>query len=245
MDDPTQDAGGYRAWKDWREENFGRFGPVEASYFREELGRAGVRLDRPGAMLEIGFGNGQLGAWARSLSWSWAGTELDPELVARARAAGWQAQGADAPLAAIVPGVSFDLIVAFDVLEHLSVDEITALLAGLGGRLAPQGRIVARFPSGDSPFSDPIQYGDLTHRTRIGSAMVAQLALRAGLKVEQARAPVLPLKGVGWRRALRRAPVRLARALIAALLRIVYFDNQPRVVDPNMLIVLRLPAAAS
>jgi hypothetical protein len=124
------------------------------------------------------------------------------------------------------------------VLEHLTHDEIISFLGQLRDLLQPHGRIIARFPSGDSPFSLGMQNGDMTHRSHIGSGMVRQFCIATGLRAVQIRGPVLPVVGVGFMRGLRRALVRGARWLVAGFVRKVYMDNQPRVIDPNMLIVL-------
>lgn len=239
MPEPDQSFASYRTWKGWDELSFGRVNQVQARYFEVEFRTAGVDLGRVGSMLEIGFGDASLAAWAKARGWRYAGTELDPDLVARARDAGLDAHLAETPLAEVAGDRRFDLIVAFDVLEHLTIAEIEGLLITVRDLFAPGGRFIARFPSGDSPFSGPIQHGDLTHKSVIGSGMVQQLALAADLEVLQIRAPVLPLTGLGLVRLLRRAPVKLARAIATQACRLVFFDGQARVVEPNMLVVLR------
>jgi len=236
----------YRAWKSWDAEGFARVDTVQARYFEAEFAACGLAL-RPGLkLLEIGFGAASLAAWAKARDWRYSGTELDPELVLRARAMGFDAHEAGASLAAIAPEDPFDLIVAFDVLEHLTLDQIGDLLAQSRGRLGPAGLFVARFPSGDSPFSRAIQNGDVTHQTTIGSGMVEQLALAGGFEVMQIRGPVFPLTGMGLKRLVRRLPVAMARALIGSILRLAYFDNDPhRVLEPNMVVVLRPAAGAA
>ena len=231
-------AGGelYRKWKDWSEGTFGTLPRETEVYYDRELSRAGIGgqgLD----VLEIGFGNGGFASFARARGWTYAGTEIDPALVARAREAGFDVSPAG-DLTALFGDRRFDAISAFDVLEHLTQDEIIAILSQIRTLLKPGGRFVARFPSGDSPFSFGMQNGDITHRTHIGSGMVRQFSLAAGLRPEQIRAPVYPVTGLGLRRGVRRALVAAARVPVRAFVRIVFHDNQPRVIDPNMLIVL-------
>jgi hypothetical protein len=97
---------------------------------------------------------------------------------------------------------------------------------------------VARVPSGDSPFSGFYQFGDVTHRSLLGSQAVAQLAAISGFDVVQARAPVLPLKGVGLLRYMRRSMMLLARSVVSQFIRTVFHDNQKSVITANMTIVL-------
>jgi len=231
-------AGDYRAWKTWTTDSFGRCGPADAVYFAAELDAAGVKRRVSLSVLEIGFGNGGFAAWTKQQGWRYAGTELDPELIARARGAGFDVYPAETPVAALAPAERFDLVVAFDVLEHLAIEQTEALLQAMRARLAPDGLVVARVPSGDSPFSRAIQHGDMTHRATIGSEMVVQLCIKTGLRPLQIRAPVFPVRGLGFKRGLRRAAVSAGRVLVRNFLRVVYYDNQPRVVEPNMVIVL-------
>jgi len=230
--------GQYRDWKNWDETRFAQYDRAEAVYFAAEFAKAGLTPAKGFSLLEIGFGNGHFAGWVRAQGWRYAGTEQDPELVGRARAAGFSAHESSTPLDTVTGAGSLDLVIAFDVLEHLTFDEIITLLEAARGALKPTGHFMARFPSGDSPFGRVIQHGDMTHRSIIGSGIVQQLAQKAGFDVVQIRAPVLPVFGVGLISGLRRAVIRSVRALIRYFLRKIYFDNQPRVVEPNMVIVL-------
>jgi SAM-dependent methyltransferase len=228
----------YRVWKGWREDNFSRCTPIDARYFEVELARAGVQLKGAISVLEIGFGNGSFASWARKRGWRYVGIEIDSELVARGQGHGFEVVHADVPLESGAAGRDYDLIVGFDVLEHLSIPDISKLLASLCSLLKSDGRLVARFPSGDSPFSRAVQYGDLTHRSILGSGIIQQLAISTGFRILQIRSPVLPLTGIGLRRTIRRAGVIFGRALVGKLLQLIYFDNQQRVMTPNLLVVM-------
>ncbi|MFK7945207.1 MAG: class I SAM-dependent methyltransferase, partial [Paracoccaceae bacterium] len=209
-------------------------------YYTAELARSGVS-GRGLSVLEIGLGNGQFAAWCLARDHSYAGTEIDSELVDRAREAGLDAHVAPDSLTAIWPDETFDLVCAFDVLEHLTHDQIITMLGEIRSLLRPGGRVVARFPSGDSPFSLGMYNGDITHRSHLGWGAVRQICLEVGLEPVQIRHPVLPIKGLGLKRAIRRAMVAAMRWAIRGFVRQVYFGGTPRVVDPNMLIVLRKP----
>jgi 2-polyprenyl-3-methyl-5-hydroxy-6-metoxy-1,4-benzoquinol methylase len=230
----------YRSWKSWTEDAFGDATKVEKHTFCAELRLAGVRFDERLRVLEIGFGNGAFASWVMSQGWMFVGTEIDRELVVRARAKGWDAHYADERLADIASGKQFDLVVAFDVLEHLTLPEIVNLLVSVKSLLAPNGKFLARFPSGDSPFSRAMQYGDLTHRSVIGSGIVTQLALQTGLRVVQIRAPAFPLFGLGIKRFVRRMGVLMVRTLIARMVNFAFHDNRPKVIEQNLVIVLEI-----
>lgn len=234
----TAEAGLYRDWKGWRTGEFGAL-PVETErYYAMELDLAGVPSGPDVDVLEVGFGNGGFATHTRARGWRYTGTEIDGELVARAREAGYEVHEAASDLIGIADGRMFDLVCAFDVLEHLEADAIIDLLEQVRALLKPGGRFVARFPSGDSPFSLGMQNGDMTHRTHIGSGMVRQFCLASGLVPLQIRPPAFPVRGLGVKRGLRRALVLAGRAPVRTFFRLVFHDNQPRVIDPNMVIVL-------
>lgn len=190
-------------------------------------------------LLEVGFGNGSFAAWANARQLDYSGTELDPELVRRAQTRGWRAFQATLSLDTLDVPAPPRCIVMLDVLEHLTTDQIVALLRSAASALADDGLLVARVPSGDSPFARSIQHGDITHRSILGSSAIRQLAELGGLSVAQIRSPVLPLRGIGLRRWLRRAPIVAARSLVTRLIRPTFHDNQPTVITANMLVVLR------
>ena len=235
------DGAAYRHWKTWDDDAFGRCDPVEARYFDCEFARAGVAIERGTHVVEIGFGNGGFAAWANARECDYTGTELDPELIQRARQCGWRAFPATLALGELELPATPDCIVLLDVMEHLDIAGVVALLGSAARVLRAGGTVIARLPSGDSPFARPIQHGDITHRAILGSSAIRQLAAQAGLEVVQIRAPVLPLRGVGVRRWLRRAPLLAGRALASALVRTLFHDGQPTVIAANMVVVLRTP----
>lgn len=108
-----------------------------------------------------------------------------------------------------VAGESQNIIVAFDVFEHIDICELELLLKKARGWLRPNGLLIFRMPSGDSPFARALQYGDLTHKTVLGSSSVQQLALSCGYRLEQVRAPSIPLRGLNGYRFIRRVFVLL------------------------------------
>ena len=83
-----------------------------------------------------------------------------------------------------IPG-QFDLIVLFDVLEHLSLSEIVASFKIFSHLLTPSGKVLARFPNGGSPFGRLHQYGDATHQTVLTGSLIHQIALTAGMELIQ------------------------------------------------------------
>lgn len=65
-----------------------------------------------------------------------------------------------------------DLIVAFDVLEHIEQDKILDYLKEIKRVLKINGYFLARFPNGDSPIGLACQNGDITHHTILGTGKI-------------------------------------------------------------------------
>jgi SAM-dependent methyltransferase len=233
----------YALWKDWKDAEFGQFMAEQAIYFQRELDAVGTSSVRGLFVAELGFGNGAFAGWVRAGGGRWIGREAIPELQARAAQAGYEVVEPEEAFSASCGAGTLDLIVAFDVLEHLELDAIRCFLRDAREALKPKGLLVLRFPSGDSPFSGAVYTGDTTHRTLLGSSAVRQLAMEAGLEVYQIRSPVFPVRGFGLVRALRRTTAFVLQTVIFAFVRKLLMGNSNAVLSPNMVAVLSKPRA--
>lgn len=203
--------GRYLEWKGWTADTFGAITALDRRYFGAEVRRTGITTAGPLRVLELGFGEGRFLAYAHERGWKATGTEMNTELVEVARRKGFDAVHADR-LNTFGDG-SFDLIAAFDVLEHLEAGALLEFLQELRRLLRPEGVLLARFPNGDSPFGLANQNGDFTHRSFIGSGKIEYLAghlhativflggqaqpIRAGSLVKTAyRLVAIPLRGL-------------------------------------------------
>jgi SAM-dependent methyltransferase len=224
--------GGYSDWKNWH----GEFAPSDrdARYFAAELADIALTGKR---VLEIGFGNGNFLAWAKTLGAEVVGTEIDTAMVARARARGFDAR--PAPLEALAAANEhFDLIVAFDVFEHWDKPMLVASLTQFAALLGPEGQVLARFPNGQSPFGRVHQYGDLTHQTVLSASSISQLANMTGFTVVRVgNACAVPLRRDffsvvkhHWRR-IRRARIERWFGKLYGVGRLA--------LDPNLVVLLR------
>jgi SAM-dependent methyltransferase len=171
----------YAEWKGWRAADFGLHSANDDRYFAWHLRRALGPRAAPLQVLELGFGNGSFMGWLRAQQHQVTGVDLNPALVALARQAGF---AAETSLTEIDPQARFDLIAAFDVLEHVAPAELTRFVSELVARLAPDGRLLLRFPNGESPFGLWMQQGDLTHVHALGLSKIRQLCTACGLRLE-------------------------------------------------------------
>lgn len=181
--DNTYDS--YLEWKKWGKIQSGK--TWQKQYFEKELDKADfASLD---TVLEVGFGNGEFMLWAREKGIDVVGVEIIHELVARSKTQSFEAHlwnvaesdGNDSPL----KGRKFDCIIAFDVIEHLSIKQALNALTHFANLLNPDGKIILRFPNGESPFSMLIYNNDQTHRTLFTRRKLQHLCLGTGLEVER------------------------------------------------------------
>jgi len=75
---------------------------------------------------------------------------------------------------------SFDLVITYDVMEHLDDGELLRLVDGVHRALKPGGRWIIHVPNGESPFSGRARYGDLTHERAFTAGSLGQLLRASG-----------------------------------------------------------------
>jgi len=215
----------YSQWKGWGTDNsFGQLGPGDADYFTRELRDATAGHDVRD-VLEVGFGDGHFLGYAKSRGWNVLGTELSEHQVALGRAAGYDVHAPS--YVDEVAEASLDLIVAFDVLEHIEQHEIIAFLSNLASKLRPDGRMLLRYPNADSAISNPLQYGDPTHVTHIGYFKMTYFAEAAGLTILNYRAPVRRGFRSSVIHGLHRITAGPVIAVSGAVKRALYFPGTP------------------
>lgn len=168
----AEDYVGYEKWKSWEPDEF--FTATENMKWILEDHFRGIPLDGR-ALLELGFGNGSVLSWARSKGARLFGTELNDVLRERARSHDITLLPADISTVATEYEAFFDVVAAFDVLEHLEFPAIVQMLRDIERILKPGGFAIFRFPNGRSPFGRIDQYGDYTHRTVLSSKILNQV----------------------------------------------------------------------
>ncbi|OAL77851.1 hypothetical protein AY606_10395 [Acinetobacter sp. SFB] len=170
---------GYLEWKNWGE-SFGLIDDCTRRYYDLELKKIEGNLKGQNIrVLEIGFGNGSFLTYALERGWSVYGIEVNDDLITIANKKGFQVCSTMDYLEDNV----FDLIVAFDVLEHITSNELIEFTVKIKSKLKNGGFFVARFPNGDSPIGMKNQNGDLTHLNCIGSNKIIQLSKYCDFKL--------------------------------------------------------------
>jgi len=161
--------------------------------------------DPTARILDLGCGTGALLLFLKRKGYQQIhGIDASPQQVEQARRAGLpcveEAEGI-AYLGRHPEG--FDLIVAFDVLEHLGKGEVLALLDAAHKALKPGGRLVLRTVNGAGLLAGRIIYGDFSHECAFTQVSLGQVLRVAGFSdLSFAPAYAASLKR-GWRGWLR------------------------------------------
>ena len=174
----------YTEWKGWTEDKILPEvpHPTNQDYFTREFERAKVLPESK--ILEIGFGNGEFLRWAEFNGYHVFGLEINEKLYQLGGKRGFQVFLGTVTGDLEELGGEFDVVVAFDVLEHLPKEVLLDYFKAINRRLKVGGRVIVRFPNGQSPFSTYAQYGDMTHQTVLTGRLLDQVTRKAGFSME-------------------------------------------------------------
>jgi 2-polyprenyl-3-methyl-5-hydroxy-6-metoxy-1,4-benzoquinol methylase len=154
------------------------------------------------SILDLGCGHGTYLYFLQEAGYRQIkGVDFSGEQVALAHQLGLHTveQGNIFAYAGQLPNESVDIVLLFDVLEHLTRQELVDFLPDIARILKPGGQVVAHVPNGEGLFGMRIRYGDLTHEGCFTSSSARQLLRAVGFSqvrcMEDPPAPV-GLKGI-------------------------------------------------
>jgi 2-polyprenyl-3-methyl-5-hydroxy-6-metoxy-1,4-benzoquinol methylase len=151
--------------------------------FLRRLVREHFPTDRDAVVLDLGCGHGALLHFARAAGYTnLSGVDGSPQQIAAAQRLGIEgvAEGDLRDTLAAQADASLDVVVAFDVIEHFTRDELLPFVDQVHRVLKPGGCWIIHVPNGESPFFGSIRYGDLTHEIAFTRTSLAQLLLSSG-----------------------------------------------------------------
>ena len=231
----------YIKWQKWNEYTFGNLSKDKYFYFKKVIEKIKISNDQiPSKILEIGFGNGEFLNFARKQTWEIDGIEINEILLNKAIKEGYNSYKSIKEV--LETKKKYDLVFAFDVLEHLDDIEIDKLFLSLKKLLNDNGSFVARFPNGDSPFSLPIQNGDATHLTSIGSGKILYLVSKYKLEPIYIGNDITPIFNTSLLKILQRIISLPIKFLINLVVNIIFFPGDMLRINftsKNLLIVLK------
>jgi len=208
--------------------------------FKGDLDRFSVIMHRvslppSSGILELGFGEGHFLDWGRQRGHRVVGIEILPEMVEHARRRGHVVHLGPISRVDIEKAETFDLLAAFDVVEHLSLAELIEVFQSASRLLKPDGKILLQFPNTSSPFSSLYQSGDITHISAVSWPALQQIAPAQGWVLEQffnARVTTKPLM-----KRIKLWLVHRLRDLIEFVFSYVYYGTRLPM-DPNIAVIL-------
>lgn len=142
------------------------------------------------------------------------------------------------PLPQLLGSRRFDVLLAIDVLEHLSLSQLEAFALDARTLLRPDGLLVVQVPNDLAPFN-PVRSGDLTHLRAFTPASLRQFFALAG--VQPIHIGGIPFPGTGWSQVLRRVVVTFVVAPLVHFVSTALYGKgaDPVPVTPNLLGVAR------
>lgn len=155
--------------------------PREAHLTR--LVRDHFPADRYARILELGCGHGALLHFARKLGYAnIEGVDGSSAQIAAARRLGIEGirEGQLMEALAASPDANYDAVILFDVLEHLTRDEVIDAIDAIARVLKKGGRLILHVPNGASPFGTLMIYSDFTHEVAFTPESLAQVFLASG-----------------------------------------------------------------
>ncbi|MFZ2388017.1 MAG: class I SAM-dependent methyltransferase [Polaromonas sp.] len=171
----------YVTWKGWK--NLFNPLPFEIRYFEGEFLNMPLNSKR---ILEIGFGAGTFISWASQVGANVSGCELIEELCLAGAAKGFDTRFGDISIFN-ANSERFDLIVAFDVMEHIEANKLVEFMICVRKLLKPDGMFMARTPNGGSPWGLMYQNSDISHVTILSPGRFQQLADASGMQLVDCR----------------------------------------------------------
>jgi len=178
--------------------------------------RSWLPVSRDAAITDVGCGAGWMLAYLKQCGYrNLSGVDISREQVDISRQVIDAVEEGDATGYLEARAEQFDLILALDLLEHLSKEEGVRFLEACFGALRARGRLVIQTPNPESSRAGGIIFGDATHEQAVGPSALAGLLRFCGFKeIRMREAGPAPHGVASACRWLAWQWVRLGRALV-------------------------------
>lgn len=151
-------------------------------YFRSII-KSHLPDNKKAKILDVGCGHGAFVRTLRAAGYTnTIGVDHSAEQVKAARRLGIDGiqQGEMLETLRAFQTRSFDVVIAFDVLEHFAKDELITVVEEIYRILSKSGRLIIHAPNGESPFGNRILFWDFTHELAFTRESIAQLLMTCG-----------------------------------------------------------------
>lgn len=230
----------------WRDTFYGQYDAVEKvddfdsryPYLKRMISQH-IPKNRDTRIVDLGCGKGtllhalQLGGYTNL-----TGVDLSPSqiAVARARSAGRIEQSDGLSFLSQRGPSDFDVVITFDVIEHLTREELMALGQQIFRVLSPGGRWIIHAPNAAGIFGNRVRYADATHEQAFTPESIRQWAekLAFGKAHCYEDQPVIH----GYKSLIRRAIWQLIRTVGAVCIAAESGQTNEVVLSQNLVAVL-------
>lgn len=134
-------------------------------------------------ILEVGFGNGSFINWCESQKYNIFGYEIDKNFYESAKKKYKNIYFGERNSIRKTINERFDLIVLFDVIEHVKKNDLINFLSDIKEALDINGKILLRFPNGSSLAGLEYFNADLTHYSFLNKGSLKMLCDVVGLNL--------------------------------------------------------------
>jgi len=138
-------------------------------------------------ILDIGCGDGNLVYWLQQSGYkNTCGVDFSAEQIEKGKSMGIEnLLSADIVQYLIGNKNLYDLVIAKDVIEHFTKDEVFEILTLINKNLKEGGRFIMQVPNGQGIYSTSVFYGDYTHETAYTATSINQIILNNGFTSSQ------------------------------------------------------------
>lgn len=169
-------------------ENFGTINSVDSAAERKKKNKTKVWLtrnwlptDQDAVIVDLGCGTGEDLAFYISQGYSnVVGVDISPTQLNYAAKLNVKTEEADIFDSLKDRDNKFDMISAYDVIEHLTKDEVLDFLSLTFKSLNNEGTLILRTPNAASLFASNLRYGDFTHELSFTPECLVLLMKAAG-----------------------------------------------------------------
>ena len=221
----------YTDWKNWDADKFGQFTIEQNIYYKKIMSK----FPNVKEVLEIGYGNGNFLGWCKQKKINIFGVETDIDLLSRAKKNRFLVFHSIER----IKSNKFDLIVLFDVLEHIPQNKIINFMKQLNNLLKMNGHIVIRVPNGSSPFGLANQHGDITHITIISATKLAYWSKLCQLKITYCGSDFTPIYNGNLLKTPSRVLKKALYIVSEKIIRYVFSPQSSGILSANLLCFLK------
>lgn len=161
--------------------------------------------DRSAPIIDLGCGMGLMVHFARQAGFTdVGGVDISPQMVDGAKRLNIEGIRQGDALGALnaLASESHEAVISFDVLEHMTRDEMIVLIDEVRRVLRPGGRWIIHTVNAEAPFFGRVRFGDLTHEQAFTQSSLHQILLASDFSsvacYEDTPIPGRPAASLRW-----------------------------------------------